>query len=342
MRDRDITTPGVVIGSPTTTSVERDHRWAIVLAGGNGTRLGSLTRDERGCIVPKQFCSLLGDRSLPGRSLLGDAMLRAAALAPEQQILVVVTSEHEEYWRREFGNDSSQLVVQSQNRGTTAGVLLPLLTVMQRDPGAVVTLLPSDHFVADEWTLAEALRAARRAAVAEPNRVILLGIEPDSVETDYGWILPERAVGPQCDTTAATLPITAFVEKPDRATATALWARGAVWNSFLVVAQAAAMLELYRRRLPAMLRAFATAHDTSPSDLSSLYAHMNASDFSRHVLAGSAQQLGVRIAPACGWTDLGTPERVARCLATMGPHGSGPRTGTQQNLAGMAQQRVPS
>jgi len=305
-------TPGAVTLAPNTAFAERDHRWAIVLAGGNGTRLARLTRDDHGRVVPKQYCALLGDRSL-----LVDAMLRAAALATEQQILVVVAHEHEQYWRREFGKDSSQLVVQPQNRGTTAGVLLPLLKVIHCDRDAVVTLLPSDHFVADEWTLVESLRAAHRAAAAEPQRVILLGIEPDSIETDYGWILPERAAAPRGGATAATMPITAFVEKPDRGTAAALWARGAVWNSFFVVARATALLALYWRRLPALLRAFQGARDAAWADLSSLYARIDASDFSRHVLTGSVRHLGVRIAPACGWTDLGTPERLARCLATM-------------------------
>jgi mannose-1-phosphate guanylyltransferase len=169
-----------------------DHRWVIVLAGGSGTRLSSITRDRRGSIVPKQYCSLRGDRSL-----LRDALERAAALAVEEQTLVVVAAEHEEHWSREFrGREVEPLVVQPRNRGTAAGVLLPLFAVLQRDPEAVVTLLPSDHFVAEEWTLADALRAAQRAAIAAPSRAILLGVDPDSVETDYGWILPAPAGAP--------------------------------------------------------------------------------------------------------------------------------------------------
>jgi len=300
------------------TIPHQGNHWVIVLAGGSGTRLSTLTRDGRGNTVPKQYCALRGNQSL-----LGDAMARASALATDEHIVVVVAREHERYWGPELAGHPAQRIVQPHNCGTAAGVLLPLTTILRRDPSAIVTLLPSDHFVADEHTLTGSLRAAQRAASTKPHRTILLGIEPDAAETDYGWILPVHRGGPFAPTDAAdtTLPIAAFLEKPDLATAAVLWSRGAVWNSFLVVAKARALRSLYAARLPALLAAFdAAAPDCSPARAEALYERLPSNDFSRDLLEGAADQLGLRIVPPCGWTDLGTPDRVRACLAT----GAGP------------------
>jgi mannose-1-phosphate guanylyltransferase len=209
------------------------HRWVIVLAGGRGSRLSTLTRDRAGTVVPKQFCSLHG-----GRSLLADALARAALLAPPERTLMVVVQQHERFWLRELAAQAAvHVVVQPRECGTAPGVLLPLLAVLQRDPEALVTLLPSDHFVGDEASLAGDLRAAQDAAASAPHRVLLLGIRPDAPEPEYGYVLPGPGHG-------ATRKVAAFVEKPAREHAAALIARGAVWNAFLVVARAGTLLEM--------------------------------------------------------------------------------------------------
>jgi mannose-1-phosphate guanylyltransferase/mannose-6-phosphate isomerase len=283
---------------------EQDHRWVIILAGGSGTRLSSLTTNGSGVVVPKQYCSLNA-----GGSLLGDALARAARLVGRERTVVVVAREHEAFWRQELSAVSGvRTVVQPANRGTAAGVLLPLLAVLEHDPEAQVTLLPSDHFVGDEASLAADLLAAQDAALAE-RRTLLLGLEPEAPEPDYGWILPGRCHG-------ATRGVVAFVEKPGAEAASALMARGAVWNGFFVVAQGQALLELYAQRLPQLLEAFtAAAPHALPWQLNELYDRLPTSDFSRDVLAGAEPQLGLRIAAPCGWTDLGTPARVRACLA---------------------------
>jgi mannose-1-phosphate guanylyltransferase len=292
--------------------LHRDRRWVIVLAGGSGTRLSSLTRNDHGTVVPKQYCSLSGDRSL-----LGAAMARAASLATAERTVVVVAREHAAWWSREFSGESRvRIVVQPHNRGTAPGVLLPLLAILDRDPDAVVILLPSDHFVADELSLARSLRAAHQAASDDTRRIVLLGIEPDAVEPDYGWILPARGESWPRTAAAGTFPVERFIEKPDQATATALSTQGAVWNGFFVAARGAMLRALYGQRLPALLAAFeATAPHRSMRSAAALYDRIGSSDFSRDVLEGSVQNLGVRIAPTCGWTDLGTPDRVRRCIA---------------------------
>src|SRR5262245_33382827 len=125
-----------------------NQNWAIVLAAGEGTRLRELTTRE-GVPTPKQFCSLRG-----GRSLLGDALARATRVVPRKRVIVIVAEEHRPYWSTDLrGLPAENVIVQPRNRGTAPGILLPLLTVLERDPGARVAILPSDHFVEREPVL---------------------------------------------------------------------------------------------------------------------------------------------------------------------------------------------
>ncbi len=290
------------LAAPSPQRLGFDNRWAIVLAGGSGTRLASLTTRADGTVVPKQYCSLQGSRSF-----LGDTLARADGLVGAQRVAVVVAAQHASFWKRELDDrHADNVIVQPRNRGTAAGVLLPLMSIVARDPSAQVVLLPSDHFVDDEALLARALDGALRTA-SSTGRVVLLGIQPDAAETDYGWIQP----GCERD---GVRSVERFVEKPDQATAVALMRSGAVWNSFLLAGKATALLGLFERRLPLLLGAFREAGLESDMSLAtSLYESLGEADFCRDVLTGSEDALRLQVVPSCGWTDLGTPSRVAQC-----------------------------
>lgn len=291
-----------------TTSDRNGCSWALVLAAGDGTRLRALTT-RNGIATPKQYCSLRG-----GRSLLGDALVRAARCVPRKRVLVVVAEEHRRFWKRELADlPADNVIVQPRNRGTAAGILLPLLTVLERDAEARLAILPSDHFVMRESVMAESLRLALASLEESALGLTLLGITPDAPETGYGWIVRKR-------TPCLLAPVARFVEKPDAATASELFSAGALWNSFLFTARAPALLALYRERLPALLGEFRAAFGSRPgraARLASLYATLETSDFSREILQASAARLRLATVPPCGWTDLGTPERVAQCLASL-------------------------
>lgn len=284
-------------------SAGNNHRWALVLAAGDGTRLQPLTAGA-GRPTPKQFCSLLG-----GRTLLEQALERAGRNVPKANQVSVVAAQHQEWWRRDLRQlPPGNVVVQPKNRGTAAGILLPLLEILQRDPEARLLVLPSDHFVADERVLSAAIEDAFEALEAEPERVFLLGISPDDEDGEYGWILPRAG------SVARAAAVETFVEKPGKAAASALRQQGAVWNSFLFVAKAATLLELFEEHLPELVREL----DPNAADLSALYQQLESSDFSRQVLEKSAEALRLVVVPPCGWSDLGTPERVLRCLEQHG------------------------
>lgn len=280
--------------------------WAVVLAGGDGSRLRDLTRDARGRNVPKQFCSLRG-----GRTLLEDALDRARSITDTEHILAVVRRDHRSFWESSLGTlPAVNILVQPENRGTASGILLPMLSLFERDPEARVAVLPSDHHVRNESILEGAISAALRES-QRAGEVTLLGIIPDTPETEYGWIVPGSGH-------TAFRKVDTFVEKPDRALALALLAHGAVWNSFVLVGRVRAFLGLFERRRPELLNAIAGlrtfADPLLARRLEPVYAGLPTTDFSRDVLQGSEDHLNVLLVPPCGWTDLGTPGRIAACL----------------------------
>lgn len=280
--------------------------WVLVLAAGSGTRLGTLTVGPDGVVVPKQFCSLRG-----GRSLLLDTLDRALRLTSRDRIIVVVAADHERWWRPQLAClDAQNVIVQPRNRGTAAGILLPLAHILDRDPAARVAVLPSDHHVTEPAVLNQAMQTALQCVVADPSQVVLLGISPDSPDTEYGWILPQA-------NDRALLSVAAFVEKPPLARATVLMKSGAVWNSFLFASTARTLWDLCVRHVPDTAAAIHYAVRGMERSLDAIYSTLPVIDFSAGVLGRAATDLALLLVPPCGWTDLGTPPRVVECLRTL-------------------------
>jgi mannose-1-phosphate guanylyltransferase len=113
----------------------------VVLAGGDGVRLRELTRWMYGEDRPKQFCQLLGDRTL-----LEEARLRAERSFPARQILFSLTRAHENHYLPYLADRPSQRIVQPLNKGTAPAILSTLTRIAHADPDAVVSILPCDHY----------------------------------------------------------------------------------------------------------------------------------------------------------------------------------------------------
>ena len=282
------------------------NTWAVVLAAGDGTRLATLTTDPAGNAVPKQFCSLDG-----GRSLLEDAVARAARVVPAERVYVMVSEHHRRYWARmRRVMRETHTLVQPANCGTAHGILLAVLSILARDPFARILFLPADHHVRDESALAGAARTAVTRVGSEARGLALVGIEPEDPDPELGYIVP----GPML--AHDTYAVLRFVEKPDPARARELLCAGALWNSFIFAADGASLLGIFRRRMPDSVEALSTAlaREDSGRALRELYATLPSIDFSRAITQGSEQLLSVVAAPLCGWSDLGTPKRVGETL----------------------------
>lgn len=301
------------------THGDTGHTWALVLAAGDGNRLRSLTTTASGVVVPKQFCSF-GKAS----SLLHAALERAREVAPIERICAVVAKHHEQWWQTlPCTIPARNIVVQPRNRGTGNGILLPLLQILCRDPEALLLVLPSDHYVRNERALALSLREATAQADRDGGRITLLGLTPESADPELGYIVPRNDGNP------GVSDVREFVEKPSGAAAGTLIERGGLWNSFIFAARGQTLLRAFEACCPQIvddMRRIASASSVAmaPSDeLESLYGQLPEIDFSRDLIERSASQLQVLRVPPCGWSDLGTPRRVADAITyTPAPAGT--------------------
>ena len=282
--------------------------WAVVLAGGVGSRLAMRTRRGDGVIVPKQYCTLWGTRSL-----LEATLDRLEPIVAPERTIVVVARQHEEHWRAQRHDVPDQnIIVQPSDRGTAMGVLLALMHIRRIDPEAVVVLLPADHGVLEEsvfrWRLVRCMDEARQ------GRAVLLGMEPDGADDGYGWIVP----GTPLHRDGHLCRVARFVENPPAELAEHMREVGALWSTHILTARLDALLALVARAQP-LLFALSVAQLHSErgferEHLSAFYELIPSVDFSRDVLEVLPDWLWVAPTEPCGWTDLGTPERLDRFL----------------------------
>ena len=165
--------------------------WSIILAGGEGERLRPFVERWLGCHKPKQYCAFVGTRSMFQHTLD-----RADRVALPEHRVTVIARDHLIDCRAQLNDRNRGIIVeQPLNCDTAAGVFLPLTYVRAHDPTATVLIYPSDHFVHPEERFTHVLRAAVLAAECLENRLIMLGVAPDTMELDYGWIHSGREIG---------------------------------------------------------------------------------------------------------------------------------------------------
>ncbi len=292
-------------------------KWGIVLAGGDGTRLRSLTRIISGDERPKQFCRILGDESLLERTVK-----RVQLGIPPENILLSLTRSHERFYNNLYDKfDRSQFAVQPANLGTAPAILYSLLRIVKADPGASVTFFPSDHYLSDDATFMKQVDAVFEGVEREPGKIVLLGITPGSAETEYGWIEPY--FGESASSLGNFVRVKRFWEKPDKSRAAELFNIGCLWNSFVMTGKALAFLSIIRGAIPSLYRDFIAASDMigTPGEsdaLDYIYEKLTPTNFSHRVLEVSTESLLAFAVKGVEWSDLGEPGRVLSTLENLG------------------------
>lgn len=293
----------------------KNHRWALILAAGEGARLRALTTQPGGIAVPKQYCSLHG-----GQSLIEDAIRRAQSQVTGDHVCAIVAQQHHRWWSTIDAltqRPARNLIVQPRNRGTGIGILYSLLHILNLDPEARVLILPSDHYVAQEEVLQGALDAALKHVEHSPDRPVMLGLHPDEPDGELGYIMP----GAQDEFGARA--VTQFIEKPELPDAAQLIRAGGLWNTFIMAASARSLLNLFLPRFAPILMEMQVILGGALQSKSAaagwpaivdMYTRLPELDFSRDLLEGRESSLCVLSVPPCGWSDLGTPHRVGQTL----------------------------
>ncbi len=286
---------------------DRKRRWAVVLAGGDGTRLEPLTRLISGDPRPKQFCKIFGEKSL-----LAHTRERIAPLFYAEQTLFALARRHEPYYFAELEDvDDRQKIVQPANLGTAVAVAVCLQAIVREDEDAVVAFFPSDHHYLNTAAFQASVEAGLRTAEEYPHHALLVGARPAYAETEYGWIEPGRTLveSPDCRLQL----VKRFWEKPLLAQAEELLASGCLWNTFVTIGLACAFLDLLRATTPRIARLLEA--DGSDTRLEEIFRTSPPVDFSRAVLSRVPHRLLVLQDEWSGWTDLGSTGRVFDVLS---------------------------
>ena len=225
--------------------------WAIVLAGGKGTRLSPLVQRIHADGRPKQFAVLMGSRSL-----LRQTLDRVALAVPPERTVVVTTETHAPFFAAEFSGPGAprvgKVLVQSQDRGTAAGILLPAQWIAWRDPEATVADLPVGPLRRRRRRLHAPRGVPRggRGTASGPHRPrgghARLG-------GDRAMAGSSRASSSSARSPARSAPSTGSSRslRPRRHAPASRG--GGLWNTFVMVAKVSAILEAGRRALPDLM-----------------------------------------------------------------------------------------
>jgi mannose-1-phosphate guanylyltransferase len=282
------------------TNLQKRSPWAVLLAGGEGTRLRTLTAMITGDSRPKQFCCLLENKSL-----LLQTHERVARVFREDHTIFVVTRAHELWYRQDIQHAPTRnIIAQPLNRGTGVAMATALLHILARDANAMVAFFPCDHFYSDHAAVTETVEFGLTVAAEHPDCIALLGARASSPEVEYGWIEPGPSIPNALN--RRLMHVVRFWEKPTALRASELLQQGCLWNTFVSVGLADTFLELLCSQVPNVV--------FSLSQNPMAYETVRSVDFSRDVMANEPHRLLVIQDDTSGWADLGNPSRLIEIL----------------------------
>ncbi len=271
--------------------------YAIIMAGGSGTRFWPLSRKA----LPKQFLSLFG-----GSSLLRQTYERIRPLFPDERIFVVTNSRYINLVQAQLPELRPDTIIgEVAAKNTAPCVAMAATLIRELDKDAVMAVLPSDHSIADDDAFREILQLSLNQA-ATTGALFTIGIKPDRPETGYGYIQYDKS-------TMATSPVfqvKTFAEKPDFETARSFLKSGDfLWNSGMFVWRADSIIKEFDAHLPSVSRlcsdmmASLISGDRQLS-IDTFYQSVVSISIDYGIMEKAAD---VRVIPAdIGWSDVGS------------------------------------
>ena len=216
-----------------------DHYYAVIMAGGGGTRLWPLSRKAR----PKQMLQLVEEGTL-----FQNAVSRLDGVLPPERIFVVTIEEQAVELQSQWpGIPPENFLLEPLSRGTASVVGLAAVALRHLDPMAVMAVLTADHYIGNVALFRQLLQSAYE--VSQEDYLVTLGVTPTFPATGYGYIQYGQRIGTYGD--VAAFRAVKFREKPNEEQARAMLATGDhAWNSGMFVWKVATIFSEFERQMP--------------------------------------------------------------------------------------------
>ncbi len=294
----------------------KPQSYAVIMAGGKGTRFWPLSRPHH----PKQLLKILSRRSL-----IRETVDRVLPLFGPKSTLVVTVAEHHRAVRKELPIlPETNFIVEPQGNNTAPCIGLAALELARRDPDAVMTILPADHWVSNVDAFFHTVKSAVQLA-RKHDALVAIGIRPGYPETGYGYILKGKKIKGAGG--APSYRVRGFKEKPTQKKARRLMRLGSLWNSGIFVWKVSTILEMLGRFAPSITRGLRKIQEAAhgkglgnpPARLRSVvrreYRKMPNISIDYAVLekAGSEGRV-LTLEGSFGWSDIGNWAAVHRML----------------------------
>jgi mannose-1-phosphate guanylyltransferase len=213
--------------------------YAVIMAGGSGTRLWPLSRQHR----PKQALTLIGNKTM-----FQYAVERIRPVFPLERILVITREEYASILSSQVPDlPAENFILEPEGRGTAPAIGLASIHLQQRDPDATMAILTADHFITETEQFCRILSTAEQ--IAADGTLVTLGILPSSASTGFGYIQHGSMFREKNGFRLYT--VQRFVEKPDLTAAQKMVASGKVsWNSGMFICQVDRMMAEFERQMP--------------------------------------------------------------------------------------------
>lgn len=279
--------------------------YALILAGGKGTRLYPLSRSSN----PKQFLSIFNEESF-----LRNTVHRIEPFVDKENIFVVTNKDYIDKIQGELSQiNKENIFVEPSNKETATCIGLAAVKLLKRDKDAVMIVLPSDHYIEGEKSFQDTLKTA--VEMAEKKRgLITIGVEPTRPETGYGYI----EMGDPVVSAMKTYRVARFTEKPNVEVAKDFISKGTyLWNSGMFVWRADVFLREMQKYLPKMY-----------NSITEIYKHIDEEDEEEiiereyRLIDGISVDFGIMqktrkayvIKSEFQWDDIGSFQALSRFL----------------------------